>query len=199
MRYWECDRTALVRTLDTPRRMASGRFTHPRAASLVAGALPLVTFPRADLGWLAWIVLIPGMLLMGRAPTVREAALRGWWFGTGYLLAALYWTIPNIGPGLLLVALVFGGMWAGWGAAIRRLVPAHPVLAMVVVPCVWLVIELVRSWPRRCPGSAATGSWPWRPTTWCRASRCGGRDRPTCPGPPRPCPPRGHRARPPGT
>ncbi|GAA4072712.1 apolipoprotein N-acyltransferase [Actinomadura miaoliensis] len=148
--------------------------TRPRAVSLPAGALTLVVFPEADLGWLAWVVLVPGILLMSRAPTVREAALRGWWFGAGFLLAALYWTLPNIGPGLLLVALVFGAMWAGWGVAVRRLVPEHPVLAMVVVPSVWLVIELVRSWPRLGGPWALLGASQWRHPTVLALAAVGG-------------------------
>ncbi|GLW66702.1 apolipoprotein N-acyltransferase [Actinomadura rubrobrunea] len=136
--------------------------------------MTLVVFPRADLSWLAWVVLVPGIALMSRAPTVREAALRGWWFGAGFLIAALYWTLPNIGPGLLLVALAFGAMWAGWGVAIKRLVPGHPVLALIVVPSVWLVIELVRSWPRLGGPWALLGASQWRHPTVLALAAVGG-------------------------
>ncbi|MFG2003109.1 apolipoprotein N-acyltransferase [Spirillospora sp. NPDC048911] len=135
--------------------------TLERAASLFAGAAPLLAFPRPGLGWLAWIVLVPGLTLMRAAPTVREAAVRGWWFGAGYLLAALYWTLPNIGPGLLLIAIVFGLPWAAWGAAVRRLIPARPFAALIVVPSGWLVIELLRSWPRLGGPWALLGASQW--------------------------------------
>ena len=51
--------------------------------------------------------------------------MRGWWFGAGFLLASLYWLAPNLGPGLLLVAIVIGALWTGvgrrdLGAAARR-------------------------------------------------------------------------------
>src|SRR6185437_2585232 len=70
---------------------------------------------------LAWIGLVPGLLLLRAAPTGREAAVRGWWFGAGYLLAALYWLTPNLGPALLLVVIVLGAPWAGVGYGAWRL------------------------------------------------------------------------------
>ncbi|MFF5261066.1 apolipoprotein N-acyltransferase [Actinomadura viridis] len=129
-----------------------------RGACLAAGALPVLTFPRPGLAWLAWVVLVPGILLMRSAPTTRRAAVRGWWFGAGYLLAALYWMTPNIGPGLLLVALVFGALWAGWGAVARSV---NSLLAVVVLPSVWVAGEYVRSLPRLGGPWALLGASQW--------------------------------------
>ncbi len=72
-----------------------------------------------NLELLAWVGLVPGLLLMAVAPRRREAAVRGCWFGTGYLLAAMYWLAPNLGPGLLLVAIVLGALFGGVGLAAR--------------------------------------------------------------------------------
>ena len=97
-------------------------FARPaRYAALLAGALPVFAFPAPNLEFLAWIGLVPGLLVLRAAPTGREAAVRGWWFGTGYLLAALYWLAPNLGPALLLVMIVLGAPWAGVGYAAWRL------------------------------------------------------------------------------
>ncbi len=122
-----------------------------RYAALAAGALPVLAFPAANLEFLAWFGLVPGLLLMHRSPTAREAAIRGWWFGAGYLLAALYWLAPNIGPGLLLVAVAFGAAWGGVAAACWSLLrppvtAVRALAALVVVPSYWLVIEWIRSW-----------------------------------------------------
>jgi apolipoprotein N-acyltransferase len=130
-----------------------------RVACLVSGAVPVLTFPRPGLSWLAWVVLVPGLLLMRSAPGIRAAAVRGWWFGAGYLLAALHWTIPNIGPGLILIVVVFGATWAGWGAAARWL-HSSPV-AVVVLPAIWIVIEFIRSWPRLGGPWALLGASQW--------------------------------------
>ncbi len=122
-----------------------------RYGALLAGGLPVLAFPAPDLELLAWIGLAPGLLLMASAATRREAAVRGWWFGTGYLLAAMYWLIPNLGPGLLLVAIVIGALWAGVGLAVRvtmagPVTPGRAVAALVLVPSAWLVTEYLRSW-----------------------------------------------------
>src|SRR6266581_6883079 len=69
-------------------------------AALLAGAVPVLAFPSLNLEFLAWVGLVPGLLLLRAAPTGREAAVLGWWFGAGYLLMALYWLIPNLGPAL---------------------------------------------------------------------------------------------------
>ena len=142
-----------------------------RVASLAAGALPVLTFPRPSLSWLAWVVLVPGLVLMRSAPTVRAAAVRGWWFGGGYLFAALYWTLPNIGPGLVLVALVFGAMWTTWGAAARWLPPPA---ALVALPCVWVAIEFARSWPRLGGPWALLGASQWSHPTVLSLAALGG-------------------------
>jgi apolipoprotein N-acyltransferase len=118
---------------------------------LVAGALPALAFPAPNLEFLAWVALVPGLLIIDRSPSAREAAVRGAWFGAGYLFATLWWLVPNIGPGLLLVAVAFGLLWMGvglatWGLLRPPVTVGRALAALVVVPSVWLVIELIRSW-----------------------------------------------------
>jgi apolipoprotein N-acyltransferase len=122
-----------------------------RYAALVAGALPILAFPGLNLEFLGWCGLVPGLLIIHASPSAREAAVRGWWLGGGYLMAALYWLLPNIGPGLLLVAVVFGALWTGFGAAVWALLrppvtAARALAALVVVPSYWLLTEWARSW-----------------------------------------------------
>jgi len=129
-----------------------------RYAALAAGALPVLAFPAANLEFLAWFGLVPGLLIMRAAPSLREAAVRGWWFGAGFILAGHYWLTPNIGPGLLLVAIVLGALWipvavSTWlllgppaGEAAGGASAARAGAALLVVPSWWLVIEWIRSW-----------------------------------------------------
>jgi apolipoprotein N-acyltransferase len=122
-----------------------------RYAVLLAGALPVLSFPAPNLELLAWVGLIPGLLLMAAAPTGREAFVRGWWFGAGYLLAAMYWLAPNLGPGLLLVAIVIGFLWSLVGVAARAtlrppVTAAKALAAVALVPSAWLTTEWLRSW-----------------------------------------------------
>ncbi|MER5635364.1 apolipoprotein N-acyltransferase [Kitasatospora sp. NPDC002227] len=139
----------------------------PRYAALLAGAVPVLAFPAPGLSALAWVALVPGFLLMQRAPSAREAAVRGWWFGAGFILTGMYWLIPSVGPGLLAIALLFGALQAAVGLAVHRLL--HPPLttrralaALVVVPAVWVTTEYARSWHALGGPWALLGATQWR-------------------------------------
>jgi len=158
------------------RRVRRRRFwpalTRPwRWAALLAGALPVLAFPSLNLEYLAWFGLVPGLLLLRAAPSGREGAVRGWWLGTGYLLMALYWLVPNLGPALLLVTIVLGALWAGFGYAAWRLLTAgdggRPSLgrclaAIVVLPSIWVVIDWLRSWQGFGGPWAVFGASQWQ-------------------------------------
>ena len=154
-------------------------FTQPvRYATLAAGALPVLAFPEPNLEFVAWFGLVPGLLLFRAAPSWREAAVRGWWFGAGFLLASLYWLVPNLGPGLLLVAIVIGVLWTGLGAAtwglLRAPVTARRALAaLAVVPSFWLVADWARSWQGFGGPWAVYGASQWQHPVDTRPGRAG--------------------------
>jgi apolipoprotein N-acyltransferase len=119
---------------------------------LLAGGVPCaLVFPDPNLEFLAWLGLVPGLIMIVGSPTVREAWVRTWWFGCGYLIAALYWMAPQIGPGVLLLGAVFGGLWVPFGVAAWKLLRPpvtwpRAALGLVVVPSCWMICELIRSW-----------------------------------------------------
>ncbi|WP_280693167.1 apolipoprotein N-acyltransferase [Kitasatospora sp. GAS204B] len=138
-----------------------------RYGSLVAGMLPVLAFPALNLAPLAWVGLIPALLLFRAAPRAREAAVRGWWFGTGYVLAAMYWLLPSVGPALPLIAIVFGALQTGLGLAawalLRPPLTARRALAaLVVLPSVWVVAEFARSWQALGGPWALLGATQWQ-------------------------------------
>ena len=138
-----------------------------RYAALVAGALPVLAFPAPDFGFLAWFALVPGLLLMRASPTAREAGVRGWWFGAGFIFAAHYWLLPNIGPALLLVAIIMGALWipvavSTWILLRPPVTAARGLGALVVVPSYWLVIEWIRSWQGFGGPWALLGASQWQ-------------------------------------
>jgi apolipoprotein N-acyltransferase len=122
-----------------------------RGVMLLCGALLVLTFPAANLEFLAWFGLVPGLVLIVRSPTAREGGVRAWWLGAGYLIAALYWMAPEIGPAVLLVGAVFGALWVPFGVAAQKLLRPplswpRALAALVVVPSCWLLTEWLRSW-----------------------------------------------------
>ena len=143
----------------------------PRSAwyggALLCGALPVLAFPAPNWSWLAWFGLVPGLLLMRSASSAWRGALTGWWFGAGYLLAALYWLIPNLGPGLLPIVAILGVLWGGAGAACQVLLRAplrfwRAAAAMVVVPACWVTSEWLRSWQGFGGPWAVFGATQWQ-------------------------------------
>ena len=151
------------------RRALVRPFRYPvRWLSFLAGGVPaILLFPAPSLSYLAWFALVPGMALFTRAATTREAVARGWWFGAGYLIAMLHWMVPEIGPGLVLLGAVFGGMWAPFAIAVRRLL-RPPVswprvaAAFVVVPGCWLIPEWMRSYQGLGGPWALYGASQWQ-------------------------------------
>jgi apolipoprotein N-acyltransferase len=134
---------------------------------LLSGAIPVLAFPATNLEFLGWAGLVPGFALIRAAATRREAAIRGWWFGAGYLLVAMYWLAPNLGPGLLLVAIVIGALWSIVGIAVWSLLRSplrrgRAAAALVVVPSSWLVTEWIRSWQALGGPWAVLGVSQWQ-------------------------------------
>ncbi|WP_344444477.1 apolipoprotein N-acyltransferase [Kitasatospora nipponensis] len=150
-----------------------------RYGALAAGMLPVLAFPALDLELLAWVGLVPGLLLMQRAPHAREAAVRGWWFGAGFVLAAMYWLVPTVGPGLLLIAALFGALQGALGLAVWTLLrppltAGRAAAALVVVPAVWVVTEFARSWQALGGPWALLGATQWRHPTVLALASLGG-------------------------
>jgi apolipoprotein N-acyltransferase len=134
---------------------------------LLCGALLVLTFPAANLEFLAWFGLVPGLVLIVRSPTAREGGVRAWWLGAGYLIAALYWMSPEIGPAVLLVGAVFGVLWVPFGVAANKLLRPpvswpRALAALVVVPSCWLVTEWLRSWQALGGPWAVFGASQWQ-------------------------------------
>jgi apolipoprotein N-acyltransferase len=132
----------------TPRRP---RALTGRALAFAAGTLPVLTFPKPALWWLAYGVLIPLLLVLRSAPTAREALVRGWLGGAGFIFAVHHWLLPNLLVFLPVVALAVGLAWAPWGWLVWRVLSGpvtapRALAAVVLIPCGWLVIELLRSW-----------------------------------------------------
>jgi apolipoprotein N-acyltransferase len=134
---------------------------------LLCGAWLILAFPVLNLEFLAWFGLVPGLLLIVRSPTAREGGIRAWWLGAGYLIAALYWMAPEIGPAVLLIAAVIGALWVPFGVAAQKLLRPpvtwpRALAALVVVPSCWLLTEWLRSWQALGGPWAVFGASQWQ-------------------------------------
>ncbi|MFC0597359.1 apolipoprotein N-acyltransferase [Streptomyces palmae] len=149
------------------------------AAALVAGALPALTFPEPSLWWLAYVALVPWLLLVRSAPTGRRAALDGWLGGAGLLLAVHNWLMPSLHVFILLLAALLGLLWAPWGWLAHRLMrgapgPGRALAALVLLPSGWLMVELVRSWQYLGGPWGLLGASQWQVPAALRLASVGG-------------------------
>ncbi|MDJ0343056.1 apolipoprotein N-acyltransferase [Streptomyces sp. H10-C2] len=165
----------------TADRQAS-RLTSPwvrGAAAAAAGALPALAFPAPSLWWLAYVALVPWILLARSATTGRRAALDGWLGGAGFMLAVHHWLFPSLNVFLVVLALLLGALWAPWGWLLRRTLGGRPgarrlAAAMVLVPCGWLMVELVRSWQYLGGPWGLLGASQWQVAPALRLASVGG-------------------------
>nr|WSW70511.1 apolipoprotein N-acyltransferase [Streptomyces sp. NBC_00995] len=148
-------------------------------AALLAGALPALAFPAPGLWWLAYVALIPLLLLIRSAGTGRRAALDGWLGGAGYMLAVHHWLMPSLHVFIVVLAALLGLLWAPWGLLVHRFLRgpvsgARVLAAAIVVPCGWLMVETVRSWEGLGGPWGLLGASQWQVPPALRLASVGG-------------------------
>lgn len=149
------------------------------AVAALAGALPVLAFPAPALWWLAYVALVPWILLSRAAPTGRRAAYDGWSGGFGFLVAVHHWLLPSLHVFIFLIAVLLGALWAPWAWLVRRLLGGRPTpgrgaAALLVLPSAWLTVELVRSWQGLGGPWGMLGASQWQVSPALRLASVGG-------------------------
>ncbi|GAA0327460.1 apolipoprotein N-acyltransferase [Streptomyces polychromogenes] len=149
------------------------------AAAVAAGALPCLAFPAPALWWLAYVALVPWMLLLRSAPTGRRAALEGWLGGAGFIVAVHHWLLPSLHVFLVPLAALLGLLWIPWALLVRESLggapaPGRAAAALVLVPAGWLLSELARSWQGLGGPWGLLGASQWQVPAALRLASVGG-------------------------
>ena len=141
--------------------------THSLARSLMLASasglfLPL-SFPKSDLGLLAWVALVPlHWALDGK--NKAQAFWIGWLSGTIAFTGMMSWVVTAmntygkvplaISYGLMLLLTAYLGLYVGLYSAgavwFRSLIPRY---GFFVFPCLWVTLELIRTY--------ALSGMPW--------------------------------------
>jgi apolipoprotein N-acyltransferase len=149
-----------------------------RVGAVFAGALPSLAFPELNWSWLAFVALVPLLLMLRASPDAREAGIRGWLGGTGFLLATHHWLVFKLGPFLPLAALLVGALWAPWGWAAYRLLAGRSIRAVLAAAAVlasgWVLIEVIRSWDLLGGPFGLIGSSQWQNQAFLSPAAIGG-------------------------
>ncbi|OBF85022.1 apolipoprotein N-acyltransferase [Mycobacterium sp. 852002-51163_SCH5372311] len=145
---------------------------------MVFGTIPAFAFPAPSCWWLAWVGLVPLLLVVRAAPSPWAGAVRAWLGMSAFVLTTQYWLANSIGPALALVAFGLGALWLPWGWVVRRLlsslVISRTVAAVVVVPSAWVAAEAVRSLPWLGGPWAPLGASQWNQPVMLASASLGG-------------------------
>jgi apolipoprotein N-acyltransferase len=117
--------------------------------------LLILAFPDFNLWPLAWVALVPLLVLLPLKPTTRRAFLLGLVVGTAFFYGTCYWLtysmihyagIPTWLAYLLLIpgALLLGLFPASFAAAQTRLVRTWGTKALFAAPFLWVALEWMR-------------------------------------------------------
>ncbi|MGB2780273.1 MAG: apolipoprotein N-acyltransferase [Phycisphaerae bacterium] len=127
-----------------------------RTAYLLAAVSALMlslAFPPAEISWLAYLALVPLLVMAAGAASRRQVFWAAYLGGFIFFGANLRWVIPITAVGWFALVAYMGLYWAvfAWGA--RSLgemfrVPASPrgVPLTLAAPVLWVALEFVRGW-----------------------------------------------------
>jgi apolipoprotein N-acyltransferase len=136
---------------------APARNSRAKSWSLAALSLLLLilAFPNFDLSLLAWIGLVPLLLIIGTKSGPRHDFLLGWFVGSAFFYATCYWLtysmihyggIPTWLAYLLLVpgAALLGLFPAAFALAQGRLMRRWGPKGLLAAPLMWVTLEWLR-------------------------------------------------------
>ncbi len=117
------------------------------ALACLSGTLLVLSFPPLRLGGLAWIALVPLLVvLIGRGPWAAFAL--SYLAGLVFVAGAFYWVWWVPGYNLLdeaLLGFYLGLYVAGWGLGVGWVRRRTSVPLALVAPALWVALEYVRS------------------------------------------------------
>jgi apolipoprotein N-acyltransferase len=125
------------------------------ALPLLSGLLLILSFPRFDLGFLAWIALVP-LLLAVRGVTWSAAFGQGFLAGFVFFTGALSWVVNSmylygkvpLAVSYLLMLLLAGYCalyLAAFAALLHRMADRSSLALVWIAPALWVALELARA------------------------------------------------------
>ncbi len=157
---------ARPRAFRSPGAVAGGGRWAGRLASLALGMPLALAFPRPSLWWLAFVALVPPLLLIRGASDSREAGIRSWLGGSAFFLTVDSWLIPNARIFAIPAALALGLLWLPWGRLVWTLLHGQVstgrlAVALALVPSAFVLTEVIRSWDALGGPWALLGASQW--------------------------------------
>lgn len=139
---------------------------------LLSALLLVGAFPPMDLGYLAWIALVPLLFALVEGGFWRGFR-RAWWFGTLFFLGNLMWLLQFIADWTgsvplallpwVLLSLIEGLYMGLFGGSVSLACRRYGSLGLLVAPPAWALTEWLRSsWPAGGFGWAQLSYTQWK-------------------------------------
>jgi len=113
----------------------------------VASALALsLAFPPAEVSFLAYLALVPLLVMAVRTRSRRHVFLAAYVGGLFFFAANLYWFWPFSVPGCIALILYLGLYWAVFAWGVRRITETTRLPLALAAPVVWVALEYFRGW-----------------------------------------------------
>jgi apolipoprotein N-acyltransferase len=125
------------------------------AAAVASTLLLIFSFPDFDLYFLAWIALVPLLVVIARRPSPVNAFILGWATGSVFFYVSCYWLtysmihyggLPILLAYLLLIpgALVVGVFPGLFALLLALAIQKWGHIAILLAPVFWTALELIR-------------------------------------------------------
>jgi apolipoprotein N-acyltransferase len=125
------------------------------SVAVLSGALLILSFPNFDLWPLAWLALVPLLLVVARCPQPSRAFFLGWIFGTVFFYGSCYWLtysmihFGGLSPWLAFALLLPGALLLGvfpalFSAVLARAINKWGIAALLLAPLLWSALEWTR-------------------------------------------------------
>ena len=123
--------------------------------TLTSALLLILSFPNFEVSFLAWVSLVPLLIVLARRPDARSAFFLGWLWGTAFFYGTCYW---------LTYSMIRYGHIRSWIAYLLLLIPVALVAVFPALACLVLARLLVH-W-----GNSAIFATPfvWVSFEWAR-------------------------------
>jgi apolipoprotein N-acyltransferase len=116
---------------------------------LTAGFAPVNQF------YLAWVGLVPWLVVLHGTRSQRSAFFWSWVAGTLFFIANMWWMAKVTVPGMITLMAILGLYWGVAGTIIRTTQIRFPFLRCIAIATIWVAV-----------GESFRGTWPWHGLPW---------------------------------
>ncbi len=133
-----------------PREVFDGRLSFRRQMplalfGLLSAVLLTICFEPFDVWWVAYVALVPWVLMLGGGHSNRRAVFWGWLTGFIFWAANLYWLWWITLAGYAALVIYLSAFWLVAAIVLRATIRRHwPLWA--VLPAVWVALEYARAY-----------------------------------------------------